>query len=130
MLLQEVERSVGTSLETTRYQRDYMIGDIKLKYCPICDENTDHLQGTFKCKEINGELFHFNVSLSESLEKVSSGFRDFVLEEQSGLMDKDSPSKYAGSKSGGLSLEEMFARNICSLRCCKCQHLIKIARFP
>jgi hypothetical protein len=107
-----------------------MIGDVKLKYCPICDENTDHQQGTFKCKEINGELFHFDASLSDSIQKVSAGFRDFVLKEHDGLMDGDSPSEYAGTKSGGLNFEELFASQVRSLKCSKCQHLIKISRFP
>ena len=53
-----------------------MIGDIKLKYCLICDEDTDHIQGCFKSKEINKELYHFDVSLSDSLKKVSAGFKD------------------------------------------------------
>ena len=47
-----------------------MIGDVKLKSCPICDENTDHLQGTFKCKEVNGELYHFDATFSDSLQKM------------------------------------------------------------
>ena len=75
-----------------------MIGDIKLTYCPICDADTDHLQGCFKCKNIDGELFDFEVLLSDSLKKVSSGFKDFVVECHGGLMDVDSPSEYAGIK--------------------------------
>ena len=41
-----------------------------------------HLQGCFKCKEIGNELFHLDVSVSESVKKLSNGFRDFVMEEQ------------------------------------------------
>ena len=107
-----------------------MIGDIKLKYCPICCENTDHEQGCFKSKEIKGELFHLDVTLSDSIKKVSKGFRDFVIDEKDGFMDTDSPSEYAGSRRGGLNFEEMFASQVRSLRCSQCQHLIKISRLP
>ena len=107
-----------------------MIGDIKLKYCLICDEDTDHIQGCFKSKEINKELYHFDVSLSDSLKKVSAGFKDFVLKENGGLMDSNSPSEYVGTKKGGLNFEEMFAPKVRSLKCSICQHLIKISRFP
>ncbi len=107
-----------------------MIGEIKLKYCPVCSEETDHLQGCFKCKEIDGELFHFDVSLSDSLQKVSAGFKDFVLEEHEGLMDGDAPDEYVKTRKGGLNFEELFAPQVRSLKCSKCLHLIKISRFP
>jgi hypothetical protein len=83
-----------------------MIGDIKLKYCPICEENTNHEQGCFKSQEINGELFHLDVTLSECLQKVSSGFSDFVIDEKDGFVDSDSPSEYASTKDGGLNFED------------------------
>ncbi len=107
-----------------------MIGDIKQKYCPICDENTDHLQGTFKCKEINGDLCHLNSTLSDSLRKLNSGYKDFVLDEKDGNMNSDSPYAYAVTQKGGLNFEEFFASQVRSLKCTKCLHLIKIARLP
>ena len=107
-----------------------MIGDIKLTYCPICDADTDHLQGCFKCKNIDGELFDFDVLLSDSLKKVSSGYREFVLEEHNGLMDSDAPGEYVETKKGGLNFEELFASQVRSLKCTQCLHLIKISRFP
>ena len=107
-----------------------MIGDIKLTYCPICDADTDHLQDCFKCKNIDGELFDFDVLLSDSLKKVSSGFKDFVLKDNGGLIDSNSPSEYAVTKTGGLNFEELFASQVRSLKCTQCRHLIKISRFP
>ena len=56
-----------------------MIGDIKLKYCPICEENTNHEQGCFKIKEINGELFHLDATLSDSLKKISGRVQWFFI---------------------------------------------------
>ncbi len=107
-----------------------MIGEIKVTYCPICESDTDHLQGCFKCKEVSGELFHFDVSLTDTMRKLSSGFKDFVLEEHEGQMDDDSPKQYADTKSGGINFEELFATQVRSLKCSQCQHLIKISRLP
>ncbi len=59
-----------------------MIGDILEKYCPICQKNTEHLLGCFKSQKIGDKLFHLDVTASESVKKLSNGFRDFVLEEQ------------------------------------------------
>ncbi len=107
-----------------------MIGEIKVTYCPICESDTDHLQGCFKCKEVSGELFHFDVSLSDSLQKVSAGYRGFVLEEHEGLMDGDTPDEYVKTRKGGLDFEKLFSPQVRSLKCSKCLHLIKISRFP
>jgi hypothetical protein len=87
-------------------------------------------RGVFKSKEINGELFHLKPSMSELMKKNSDSFRDFILEEHDGVMDAYSPSEYASSKKGGLNFEEMFAPQVRSLKCSKCQHLIKNSRFP
>ena len=57
-----------------------MVGDIVEKYCPICDEKTEHEQGNFKSKEIGDELFHLDVSVSESMKKLSDGFKKFIME--------------------------------------------------
>ena len=76
-----------------------MIGDIVEKYCPIC-------------QKIGDELFHLDVSVSESMKKLSNGFREFVLEEQGGIMDGDSPEEYAQTVGGGLNLEEMFSTRV------------------
>lgn len=107
-----------------------MVGDIVEKHCPICDENTTHEQGCFKSKEIGDELFHLDVSVSESMQKLSAGFRNFVMDVQGGVMDADSPSEYGRSIGGGLNFKEMFASMVRSLKCSGCGHLIKICRFP
>ncbi len=107
-----------------------MIGDTKVEYCPICESDTLHEQGCFKSQEINGEFFHFDVSLSELLQKNSDDFRTFILEEQDGTMNSDSPSAYADTKKCGLNFEKLFAPQVRSLKCSDCQHLIKILRFP
>ena len=86
-----------------------MIGGIFEKYCPICQENTEHLLGCFKSQKIGDELFHLDVSVSESVKKLSNGFRNFVLKEQGGVMDGDRPEKYG-------SLEPSVVERIeCSL---------------
>ena len=107
-----------------------MIGDIVEKYCSICNENTEHEQGCFKCKEIGNELFHLDVSVSESMKKLSNGFKDFVMKEQGGVMDGDSPEEYSQTIGAGLNFEELFASTVRSLKCSGCGHLIKISRLP
>lgn len=107
-----------------------MVGDIVKKHCLICDKKTDHEQGNFKSHEIGGELFHLDVSLDDALKKMSDGFRDFVLEEQNGLMDTESPEEYAQTFGGGLDFETLFAPVVRSLKCDGCGHLIKLGRLP
>lgn len=107
-----------------------MIGDIVEKYCPICLEDTLHEQGCFKSKKIGNELFHLDVSVSESMKKLSNGFRDFVMEEQDGVMNGDSTEEYAQTIGVGLDFEELFASTIRSLKCQQCGHLIRISRLP
>lgn len=102
----------------------------KVVHCKICDASTDHVKGTFKCKEIQGELFHLDTSVSDSLRKVSAGFSDYVVEEENGLVDSGSPAEYAKSVGGGLNFEELFAPTVRSLKCKDCGHLIRISRLP
>jgi len=89
-----------------------MIGDIKVKYCHICDEDNYHQQGCFKSKEINGELYHFDVSLSDSLKKVSAGFKDFVVGENNGVMKDDTPDEYVKTRKGDLILKNCLLRKL------------------
>ena len=105
-----------------------MIGDIKQKYCPVCDKKTDHEQGCFKSKSIGRELFHLDVSTDEALKNLSSGFRDFVIQEQDGVMDADSSGEFAQSPTAGLDFETLFASTVRSLKCDSCGHLIPISR--
>ena len=107
-----------------------MICDIKTKYCPVCAENTDHMQGNFRSKRINGELYHLESSSTESLKKLSQGFNEYVIEKQGGIMNGTSPEEYAKTSQAGLNFEELFAPQVRSLKCCQCQHLIKISRLP
>ena len=107
-----------------------MNGDIRLKYCPICECDTDQLQGCFKIKEINGELFHLDISQSDSLKKVSAGFKNFVVDKKDGVMNGDTPSEYLETKKRGFDFEEMFSPQVRSLKCIKCLHLIKISKLP
>ena len=107
-----------------------MNGEIKLKYCPVCESDTDHLQGCFKYKKVNGEIFHYDVSLSDSLNNVSAGYKDFVVDENNGMMNGDTPDEYAESSQGGLNFGELFAPQVRSLKCVGCGHLLKISRFP
>ena len=107
-----------------------MIGGIFEKYCPICQENTEHLLGCFKSQKIGDELFHLDVSVSESVKKLSNGFRNFVLKEQGGVMDGDRPEEFAETVGGGQNFEELFASTVRSLKCSECGHLIQIGRLP
>ncbi len=107
-----------------------MIGEIKVTYCPICESDTDHLQGCFKCKEVSGELFHFDVSLTDTMRKLSSGFKDFVLEGHGGVMDGDVTDEYVKTRKGGLDFEKLFSPQVRSLKCVSCGHLLKISRLP
>ena len=102
----------------------------KVVHCKICNASTDHVQGTFKCKEIQGELFHLDTSVSDSLRKVSEGFRDYVREESGEMMDSQSPAEYVESVEGGLNFGELFAPTVRSLKCEDCGHLIRISRLP
>ena len=107
-----------------------MIGDISLKYCPVCKSQTEHEQGNFRSRRVKGELFSLDASQSESLQKISTGFNEFVFSEREGFADGDSPGEYVQTRKGGLNFEELFAPQIRSLKCSKCQHLIKISRLP
>ena len=107
-----------------------MVGEIGVKYCPICDEDTDHQKGIFKTKKIEGELFHLNTSLHSSLKKVSVGYKDFVVGENNGVMNGDTPDEYVETRKGGVDFEELFSPQVRSLKCTQCLHLIKISRFP
>ncbi len=107
-----------------------MAGDIKPQYCPICDTHTEHEQGCFKCKEINGELFYLKTSTSEALKKISTGFKDYIVSENNGLMNCDSPVEYMNKGGGGIDFEELFAPQLRSLKCSSCGHLIKLSRLP
>jgi hypothetical protein len=75
-------------------------------------------------------LFHLDVTLTDSLKKVSEGFKDFVIDEKHGFADSNSPSEYAVTENAGLNFEEMFATQVRSLKCSNCQHLIKLSRLP
>lgn len=103
---------------------------IKTQYCSICGKSASHEQGTFKCKEIDGELFVLNTSFSERLKKVSSDFTEFVISEQDGNMNGDTPSEYAISEGGGQSLQALFANSIRALKCLECGHLVRLSRLP
>ena len=107
-----------------------MIGDISLKYCPVCESKTEHLQGCFKVKKINGGLFHLEASLSDSHKQISTGFKKFVLAEREGVMNGATPGDFVQTRQGGSAFEEFFARQVRSLKCTQCQHLIEISRLP
>ena len=107
-----------------------MIGDIKNKYCPVCESRTDHIQGCYKVKKVNGELFHLDFSQSDSRKKISTGFKEFVLGERDGFMDRSTPGEFVQTRNGGSAFEELFSQRLRSLKCSQCNHLIKISRFP
>lgn len=101
-----------------------------VKYCKICGSDTEHEKGTFKCHEVDGELFELTISSDEALKKVSQGFSDFVMDEHEGQMNSETPSEYGKTEGGGLNLQELFANSIRAMKCEKCGHLIKLSRLP
>lgn len=101
-----------------------------VKYCKICGSDTEHEKGTFKCHEVDGELFELTISSDEVLKKVSQGFSDFVMDEHEGQMNSETPPEYAQTEAGGLNLMDLFANSIRAMKCEKCGHLIKLSRLP
>ena len=100
------------------------------KYCKICGSDTTHEKGTFKCHEIEDELFELTISTDEARKKLSQGFSDFVMDEHEGWMNSETPPEYAKTETGGLNLRDLFANSIRAMKCGKCGHLIKLSRLP
>jgi hypothetical protein len=101
-----------------------------VKYCKICETDTTHEKGTFKCHDIDGELFELTITSDEALKKLSDGFSDFVMDEHRGQMNSETPPEYAMTETGGLNLRDLFANSIRAMKCEKCGHLIKLSRLP
>ena len=101
-----------------------------VKYCKICGTDTIHEKGTFKCHEVDGELFELTITSDEALKKLSGGFSDFVMDDHGGTMNSATPPEYAQIDTGRLNLQEMFANSIRAMKCEKCGHLIKLSRLP
>ena len=90
---------------------------------------TSHEQGTWKSERINGELYHLNVTTDDALKGISKSFKDFIRDEQDGVMDSSSPEKFV-QHTGGLDFQTLFAQSIRALKCSECGHLIRISRLP
>ena len=103
---------------------------MKIKYCENCAVNTHHRLGTFKCKDINGELFELNVTLNDALKKVSDDFVQFAQTKKDNRIDTKATIEYINSDKGSLNINELFANSIRALKCLECGHLIKLSRLP
>jgi hypothetical protein len=107
-----------------------MNGEISVEFCVICDEKTKHEKGNYRSQLIRGEPFHLDVSITDSIKKLSDGFRDFVLEERDGIVDRGAPVAYINNQEPDVTYNKLFAKRIRSLKCVKCCHLVKLNRFP
>jgi len=103
---------------------------MKIKYCKSCAVNTHHRLGTFKCKDINGELFELNVTLNDALKKVSDDFVQFAQTEKDNRIDTKATIEYINSDKGNLNINELFANSVRALKCSECGHLIRLSRLP
>jgi len=107
-----------------------MAKDQSKKYCKICADNTGHQLGTFKCKDINGELFELNVTLTDALKKISDNFVQFAQTKKDNRIDSNTPVEYVNTNNGKSNIEDLFANSIRALKCLECGHLIKLSRLP
>ncbi len=99
-----------------------------LKYCKICNSETEHTRGNHKSQEIEGELFFIDVSLNEALKAFSNGYKE--LSEQSNQNGFVPMPDYLQSDQGKKAAKNFFANVIRSLKCEKCGHLIRLNRLP
>jgi len=102
-----------------------------MKLCKICNTNTLHEKGTFKYKEIDGQLFELTTSTSDALKHMSEGFNQFTeTEHNSVVIGSETAIEYIHSDTAKPSILELFARSIRAEKCIECGHLIKLSRLP
>lgn len=116
--------------KTHNTQGETMTKDNDKKYCKVCVVNTRHQYGTFKCKDIKGELFQLNVTLNDALKKISDDFVPFAQAEKDNRIDANTPVEYVNTDNGKSNTEELFANSVRALKCLECGHLIKLSRLP
>ena len=80
-----------------------------MKFCKICNTNITHLKGTFKCKEIDDELFELTTSSTEALKNLSVEFNQIAQTEQDLRIDSETPVDYIHSDNRKLNISELFA---------------------
>jgi len=100
-----------------------------MKFCKICNTTTTHTKGTFKCRNIEDELFILETSTDEALKNLSAGFNQFT-QTDSELINSQSPVDYIKSENGELNLNDLFAKSIRAFKCTECGHLIQLSKFP
>ena len=113
------------------------MNNTKIKFCNICNIDTEHEQGNFQSKRINGELFHLQESMDESLGKLSSGFSKFVTEENNGLANRETiVDALCNNLESNIDEDSFFTpfslspKRIRSLKCSECGHLIRLSKLP
>ena len=107
-----------------------MFGEITVRYCPICKADTEHRKGNYRTKEIDGNYFHLESSFEDAQKNLSDGFRNFVVEEQSGVVVQGSAAEYINTEEAEPIFKQLFAKRVRSLKCSHCGHLIRLPRFP
>jgi len=101
-----------------------------MEFCKICHCKTLHKKGTFKSREIEGELFELTTSTTEALKKLSTGFNQHIRNQQEQLINSQAPLDYINSDNGQVGISDLFANSIRALKCTACGHLIKLSRLP
>ena len=107
-----------------------MVGEITVRYCPICKEDTENQEGNYRVRVIDGRYFHLESSFEDARKKLSAGFNYFVLEEKSGVVAHGAAAEYINTEEAEPIFEQLFAKRVRSQRCSQCGHLIKLPRFP
>ena len=101
-----------------------------MKLCKICNTHTIHEKGTFKCNEIDGQLFELTTSTSDALSHLSEGFNQFTEIDHRVAIDSETAIDYIHSDTAKSSILELFSSSIRAEKCIECGHLIKLSRLP
>ena len=69
-------------------------------------------------------------SFEDARKNLSDGFRNFVVEEQAGVVAQGAAAEYINTEKAQPIFHQLFAKRVRALKCSECNHLIKLSRFP
>jgi len=107
-----------------------MVGEITVRYCPICKEDTENQEGNYRVRVIDGRYFHLESSFEDARKKLSDGFRNFVAENQAGVVAQGTAAEYINTEEAEPIYHQLFAKRVRAFKCSECNHLIPLPRFP
>ena len=101
-----------------------------MMFCKNCHTETTHTKGTFRCGNIEGELFVLKTSTDETLKKLSGGFNHFIEANQEPAINSQATVDYIKSDNAKSNIAELFSKSIRAFKCMECGHLIKFSKLP